>query len=261
MAEMVQLPVVETHLFDNDRIDNWRIRPIVQGIYLVVFVIYALWAAALDSTYFYKEIGNTRFVSPLYNPEVHLSWWPENLSPGLIFIWIPIGFRATCYYARKVYYRSLFWKPPGCAVSAARPLAGKYHGETAFPFILNNIHRYFFYLAFILATLHVIEFIRIVFEGGFTTLEGGIAAGILGLDALFLAMYVLSCHACKHIVGGGMNTSTGSGLTRFRFSSWKFVKKLNEHHADYFWISLTTVFLADLYIRFVLARNIFGIVG
>ena len=38
------------------------------------------------------------------------------LSPGLLILWIPLGFRATCYYYRKAYYRFYFADPPGCAV-------------------------------------------------------------------------------------------------------------------------------------------------
>ena len=38
------------------------------------------------------------------------------ISPGLLILWIPLGFRATCYYYRKAYYRFYFADPPGCAV-------------------------------------------------------------------------------------------------------------------------------------------------
>ena len=70
------------------------------------------------------------------------SWWP--LSPALLVLPFPLGFRLTCYYYRKAYYRSFWWAPPACAVPDARP---RYTGETRFPLILQNIHRYFFYLA------------------------------------------------------------------------------------------------------------------
>ena len=57
------------------------------------------------------------------------------------------GFRVTCYYYRKAYYRSFVWSPPACAVPDART---KYCGESRFPLILQNIHRYFFYLAILI---------------------------------------------------------------------------------------------------------------
>ena len=45
------------------------------------------------------------------------SWW--NLSPAFLILWVPGGFRATCYYYRKAYYRSFFQSPPACAVRDA----------------------------------------------------------------------------------------------------------------------------------------------
>ncbi len=52
--------------------------------------------------------------------------------------WAPGGFRATCYYYLKAYYRSYFRDPVACAMPESRR---SYVGETAFPFILNNLHR------------------------------------------------------------------------------------------------------------------------
>ena len=74
------------------------------------------------------------------------SWW--GLSPALLILIFPLGFRLTCYYYRKAYYRGFWASPPACAV--AEPHA-KYTGETRFPLILQNIHRYFFYVAVLVA--------------------------------------------------------------------------------------------------------------
>ena len=67
------------------------------------------------------------------------------LSPGLAdsSFRFPLGFRATCYYYRKAYYRAFFLDPPACAVSESSKR--NYCGETVFPFILQNLHRYFLY--------------------------------------------------------------------------------------------------------------------
>ena len=40
------------------------------------------------------------------------SWW--QLSPALIILIFPLGFRLTCYYYRKAYYRSFWLSPPAC---------------------------------------------------------------------------------------------------------------------------------------------------
>ena len=70
------------------------------------------------------------------------SWW--GLSPALLILIFPLGFRLTCYYYRKAYYRGFWASPPACAVAEPHK---KYTGETRFPLILQNIHRYFFYAA------------------------------------------------------------------------------------------------------------------
>jgi len=103
--------------------------------------------AALINKNYYTE----PYLSPFYSPCVssncahqtwHLiSWW--HLSPALLILPFPLTFRLTCYYYRKAYYRAFFWSPPGCAIPDARR---RYAGETRFPFIIQNLHRYFFYL-------------------------------------------------------------------------------------------------------------------
>ena len=88
------------------------------------------------------------YLSPLFSPLIAPAWLPWFISPGLLILWIPLGFRATCYYYRKAYYRFYFADPPGCAVGEPT-IHKRYRMESAFPFILQNFHRYFLYLAFI----------------------------------------------------------------------------------------------------------------
>src|SRR5213595_1554094 len=69
-------------------------------------------------------------LSPFYSP--NLGRWtplPQWLSPAVLILWAPGGFRLTCYYYRKAYYRSFTLHPPGCAVAEGR--RGEYRGETA----------------------------------------------------------------------------------------------------------------------------------
>ena len=40
------------------------------------------------------------------NWEIFGSWWV--LSPALLILVFPLGFRLTCYYYRKAYYRAFF---------------------------------------------------------------------------------------------------------------------------------------------------------
>ena len=86
-------------------------------------------------------------------------------SPALLILPFPLGFRLTCYYYRKAYYRSFLWSPPACAVSDFR---SSYTGETKFPLILQNAHRYFFFLALPFPIILLYDALRAFrFEGEF----------------------------------------------------------------------------------------------
>ena len=59
------------------------------------------------------------------------------------------GFRLTCYYYCKAYYRSLFLTPSACAVGG-RPQ--NYRGER-FLLLFQNLQRYFLYLALVFCVI------------------------------------------------------------------------------------------------------------
>lgn len=224
------------------RKDAWWVGPLATATILTVFGIYSTWRAFANVDFLVEP-----YISPFYSPYILASWWP--LSPALLILWAPLGFRATCYYYRKAYYRSFFMAPPGCAV---RPLAkeGSYVGETKFPFILQNLHRYFFYAAtVILLFLWIDALYAFKFEDGFGI---GVGTIILILNAAFLSMYSFSCHSFRHIVGGKLDVFSKCP-TRFRI--WGRISVWNEHHMSWAWVSLFSVALADLYIL-LLAKGI-----
>ena len=132
------------------RTDRWWIQPAVTFAVFVLFIIYATWRAFENAHYFREP-----YLSPFYSPCVTGkcpsgaadlgTWIPGNgwpLSPALLILIFPLGFRMTCYYYRKAYYRAFWLSPPACAVAEPH---GKYTGETRFPLIVQNIHRYFLY--------------------------------------------------------------------------------------------------------------------
>ena len=87
-----------------------------------------------------------RFPTRAVGPEA--AWYPSFLpfSPALFILWIPGLFRLTCYYYRGAYYKSFWADPPACAVSEPRKT---YLGERSFPLILQNFHRYFLRLSYL----------------------------------------------------------------------------------------------------------------
>ena len=227
------------------RQDLWWLEPLLVVLVLGGFVVYATWAGLQNAHYYVAP-----YLSPFYSPCLsancaHLtlpligSWW--NLSPAILILWIPAGFRVTCYYYRKAYYRSFLGSPPACAV---RDIAKSYTGETRFPFVLQNIHRYFFYLA----TLVVIflwwdAILAFRFPDG---LGVGIGTLVLLGNAFLLSLYSFSCHSCRHLCGGSLNTFSKAPA---RYAIWRVVSRMNERHMLYAWISLIWVALADLYVR------------
>ncbi|OGL31541.1 MAG: succinate dehydrogenase, partial [Candidatus Rokubacteria bacterium RIFCSPLOWO2_12_FULL_69_21] len=162
-------------------------------------------------------------------------------SPAILILWGPAGFRLTCYYYRKAYYRSFWWSPPACAVRDAH--AG-YAGETGFPLILQNIHRYFFYVATaFLIFLWYDAIYAFIFDGRFGI---GLGSIIMVVNVALLSMYSFSCHSCRHLCGGCLDTFSSSPL---RYRLWRMVTGQNERHMLWAWLSLVSVALTDVYIR------------
>lgn len=227
------------------RRDSWWLELLPVVLVLGTFSIYATWRAFEGK---YYEWGP--YLSPFYSPLIQPTWWP--LSPALLILWAPLGFRATCYYYRKAYYRAFFLDPPACAVGESRP--HKYRGETAFPLILQNLHRYFLYFALIFLIILWYDAIRAFwFDGRF-----GIGVGSLVLTAniILLTLYTFSCHSLRHIAGGNVDCFSCVSFGGPRRTTWRGLSFLNEHHMLFAWLSLFSVGLADLYIWLVASGSI-----
>ena len=223
------------------RKDAWWIEPLITATVLGAFGIYSTWRALADE-YFYSD----PYISPFYSPLIMAEWWP--FSPAILILWAPLGFRATCYYYRKAYYRSFFLSPPGCAVNP--PKSGEnYKGESAFPYILQNVHRFFFYAAtVVLIFLWYDAVIAFNFRDGIGI---GLGSIILTINAVLLTFYSLSCHSFRHLVGGNLDVFSKCP-TRFRL--WGAASVFNERHMLYAWVSLVFVAFADLYV-FLVAKG------
>lgn len=216
------------------RKDLWWVEPLLTVLGLGAFVVYTTWAGLQGAHYEYRN-----YLSPFYSPLIQPSWWP--FSPAILILWGPAGFRLTCYYYRKAYYRSFWLSPPACAV---REPHGRYTGETGFPLILQNIHRYFFYVAtFFLVFLWYDAGRAFVFDGRFGV---GLGSLILVVNVALLSLYSASCHSCRHLCGGGLDCFSKNPA---RYGIWRVVSRLNERHMLWAWLSLFTVGLTDLYIR------------
>jgi hypothetical protein len=122
----------------------------------------------------------------------------------------------------------------------------RYTGESRFPGILQNVHRYFFYLAIPFPFILLWDGIRAFdFPDGFGM---GVGTLILLVNAVLLGTYTLSCHSCRHLCGGNLDSFARSPR-RHRF--WKLVSSLNARHMQIAWVSLFGVALTDVYVRLV----------
>lgn len=227
------------------RKDTWWLPPLITVLVLSGFVIYGSLVAFAGRHYYVEP-----YLSPLFSPCLaancdHLTfrlvgdWW--TLSPALLVLPFPLGFRLTCYYYRKAYYRAFWWAPPGCAVAEPHK---RYTGETRFPLILQNVHRYFFYAALPFPLILLYDALRAFeFPDGFGM---GVGTLVLLTNAVLLGVYTLSCHSCRHLCGGHVDTFSRSPM---RYRLWKLVTRLNIRHMEIAWVSLFGVVLTDLYVR------------
>ena len=230
------------------RQDNWWISPLLVFTGFTAFIVYSTWRAFAGSN-FYSE----PYLSPFYSPcltdactggaadfGTPFSWW--QLSPALIILVFPLGFRITCYYYRKSYYRAFWLSPPACGVAEPH---GKYTGETRLPLILQNVHRYFWYAAILVSA--VLTFDTVI---AFRNEDGewghmGLGTLIMLVNIVFIWLYTLSCHSCRHTVGGRLRHFSKHPV---RYKLWTLVSKMNTRHGLYAWISLFSVAFADFYV-------------
>jgi len=235
------------------RKDSWAIYPVVQGIVFTICASYLTFSGILWTPIFGTGYEHEGYLSPLFSPLIVWRDMPTWLSPGLLILWIPIGFRATCFYYRKAYYRFYFADPPGCAVGEPT-IHRKFSLENAFPFVLQNLHRYLLYLAFIpLAFLWYDLLPAFNPAPGAGITEPGPRIGLGGVlflvNVVLLTGYSLSCHSLRHLVGGKVDCFSCSRVRRVRYTLWQRLTDLNRNHMWYAWASLITVTLADIYVR------------
>ena len=239
------------------RRDSWWAAPLTVFIILGGFLVYATWAAFQNAHY---TVAGTGYLSPFYSPEIwgdseHAwfgpkpTWWPGLLpfSPALLILPFPGLFRFTCYYYRGAYYKAFWADPPNCAVGEPRK---SYLGENSFPLIIQNIHRYFLYVAVIFLFLLAHDVWKALWFEGPNGEEFGVGLGtiLLAANVVFLSCYTLGCHAMRHIVGGYMDALAGKPL---RKAAYDCSSCLNRWHMKWAFISLFSVAFADIYIRLV----------
>jgi hypothetical protein len=219
-------------------------------------VIYATVRVFMGHWYWVPQY---HYLTPFYSPCVSGECAPGSSSLGQWFPAVPpiipyaivslpfvLGFRLSCYYYRRAYYRAFWESPPACAV---REPHKSYSGETRFPLILQNLHRYFLYLAVPIAILLTYDVTQ-AFRGPDGDFGFGLGTLILLVNVILIWAYTLSCHSCRHITGGRLKHFSAHPV---RYWIWTQISKLNARHMLFAWLSLGTLMLTDLYIWLVSA--------
>jgi hypothetical protein len=238
---------------ETSRRDNWWLQPTLILVGLSAFIVYSTWAAFQGAYYW---VPGTEYLSPFYSPEIfgnspHAwfgavpTWWPSWLpySPAFLILWAPAGFRLTCYYYRGAYYKAFWADPPNCAVGEPRK---GYIGEQGWPLRIQNIHRYFMYVAVLFIFMLAYDAIKAFsFEGKFGI---GVGTVILCVNVVLLAGYTFGCHSLRHIIGGRHDCLTDHPTCH---TLYKGCTALNKKHMLWAWMSLCSVMFADVYVRMV----------
>ncbi|MEO8126482.1 MAG: succinate dehydrogenase [Bryobacteraceae bacterium] len=223
--------------------------PLVTFLVFSTFIVYSTWAAFQGNNYRFGP-----YLSPFYSPELlgdpaHAwfgampSWIPAwiPLTPALLILWAPGGFRFTCYYYRGAYYKAFWADPISCTVGEPRK---KYLGERSFPLIFQNVHRYFMYIAVLFwCVLSYDVWESFWFEDGFGI---GVGTLVLLLNVILLGGYLFGCHSLRHLVGGFLDQFSQSPACK---KAHDCVTCLNQRHMKFAWMSLISVGFADLYVR------------
>lgn len=224
------------------------VEPLFTWLALGGFVVYSAWETLFHNTGTYHN-----YTSPFFSPNVG-GWFGLHFLDALYVVWVPLLFRFSCYYYRREYSRAFFFHPAGCAVK--EPGSGKraYTGESRFPFVLNNFHRYFWALAVIvLAFLWKDAVQAFIFPNGFGV---GVGSVLMLVNAILLTAYTFSCHAFRSLIGGRKDCFSCEGRPTKTYRLWKKVSQWNQMHGAWAWASLFSVWATDLYIRLLIMHVI-----
>jgi hypothetical protein len=242
------------------RTDPWWRSPAITAVLLAIWVIYATVHVFIGHYYW---VPRYHYLTPFYSPCVSgectpgsasIGTWTGSLPPIIpyAFVSLPfvLGFRLSCYYYRRAYYRA-FWRAP--AACAVREPHARDTGETRFPLIGQNLHRYFFWAAVLIGVLLTYDVAQ-AFRGPNGNFGLGLGTLIMLANVILIWGYTLGCHSCRHITAGRLNNFSKHPV---RYWIWTKVSWLNARHMQLAWASLGSLMLTDLYI-WLLAAGVFN---
>jgi hypothetical protein len=73
---------------------------------------------------------------------------------------------------------------------------------------------------------------------------------------VLLALYTISCHSLRHLVGGNVDCFSCVRGGQARYKMWKGITALNMNHMFWAWTSLFGVTFADFYVWMVASGRV-----
>lgn len=250
----IDVPLTRRGFGATMRRDAWWVEPLLIFLGYAVFLVYANYAVLVPDCGGQPcyRVPGTNYLAPLYSPlifsETAPGWWPALVpySAAMFIMWAPAGFRLTCYYYRGAYYKGFWADPPSCAVGEPR---NSYWGERRLPLILQNVHRYFLYLAILFIAVLTYDAWRSMWfptAGGGEEFGIGLGTLIMIVNPVLIALYTFGCHSFRHLIGGARDVLSSAPV---RKKCYDCVSRLNRNHAKWAWISMFWVGGVDAYIR------------
>lgn len=255
-VKAVPVKIVPRRFGETYRRDAWWVEPLLVFLVFGSFIVYATWAAFQNAHYTHGP-----YLSPFYSPELWGSshhavfgpqpaWWPSFLpfSPALLILPFPGLFRFTCYYYRGAYYKAFWADPVSCSVGEPRGLS--YRGERWFPLVLQNVHRYFAYVALIfIVILSYDVWLAMWWDDpatGGRRFGIGLGTLLLAVNVVLIACYTLGCHSLRHLFGGRFDEVSKTTVSQ---ACYNCSSALNGRHQLFAYMSLFSVAFSDIYVR------------
>ena len=224
----------------------WMLEPALTVVAYILFVIYATWSV-FSGTYVFKD----PYISPFFSTWLGFGLFRVPLIGLLIPLLavIPLALRGSCYCYRKSYSRAFFWDPPACAIQEVKRF--RYHGETRFPWVLMNLHRYALLLTLIVSFFLWVDVVKAFSYKGHLFI--GLGSVVMLVNVILLSLYTLTCHSFRYLMGGRIDAYSRVPLGKLWHAVAKLLQRMNPRHGAWAWYSMFSVGLTDLYIRLLMA--------
>ncbi len=224
----------------------WWIEPALTVIAYTAFFAYATWSVFSGTVVTYRP-----YVSPFFS--TWLGFGTIRLPVIALLIPLlavfPLGLRVSCYYYRKSYFRSFFWDPPACAVAELK--RGRYRGETRFPWVLNNYHRYFLIMSIVAVVFLWVDVVHAFSLSGRMFI--GLGTIVMLINVVLLSLYTMTCHSLRYLLGGRIDAFSRARFGALWYRITILLHRMNPQHGAWAWYSMFSVGLTDVYIRLLIA--------